>query len=133
VGAVGRRTCQIPSTTRQPARGRQYPRAPGGSVHQDRHEGSAHMVGMRSKLGLMVVALLIVYVVWGSTYLAIRVVVREMPPFLGMGSRFMVASAVLALILRLRGVDLRVTRAELAGSALLGLLLPFLGNGLVAL
>ena len=90
------------------------------------------MVGMRSKLGLIVIALAIVYVVWGSTYLAIRVVVKEMPPLVGMGSRFLLASAVLALILKLRGVDLRVTRAELAGSALLGLLLPFLGNGLVA-
>ena len=91
------------------------------------------MVGMRSKLGLIVVALLIVYVVWGSTYLAIRVTVEETPPLLGMGSRFLVASAVLAVILKLRGVDLRVTRTELAGAALLGLMLPFLGNGFVAI
>jgi drug/metabolite transporter (DMT)-like permease len=91
------------------------------------------MVGVRSKLGLIVVALLIVYVVWGSTYLGIRVVTDEMPPLLGMGSRFLVAGALLALVLRLRGVDLRVTRTELAGSALLGLMLPFLGNGFVAI
>ena len=90
------------------------------------------MVSMRSKLGLVVVALAIVYVVWGSTYLAIRVVVKEMPPLVGMGSRFLVASAVLAVVLKLRGIDLGVTRGELAGSALLGLMLPFLGNGLVA-
>jgi drug/metabolite transporter (DMT)-like permease len=91
------------------------------------------MVGTRSKLGLIVVALAIVYVVWGSTYLAIRVAVREMPPLLGMGSRFLVAGALLAVVLKLRGVALRVSRAELAGSALLGLLLPFLGNGFVAI
>src|SRR3954466_13311351 len=91
------------------------------------------MVGMRSKLGPIVVALAIVYVVWGSTYLAIRVAVEEMPPLLGMGSRFLVAGAVLAAILTFRGVDLRVTRTELAGSALLGLMLPFLGNGFVAI
>jgi len=90
------------------------------------------VVSMRSKLGLVVVALAIVYVVWGSTYLAIRVVVKEMPPLVGMGSRFLVASAVLAVVLKLRGIDLGVTRGELAGSALLGLMLPFLGNGLVA-
>jgi drug/metabolite transporter (DMT)-like permease len=90
------------------------------------------MVGMRSKLGLVVVALAIVYVVWGSTYLAIRVAVEELPPLLGMGSRFLVAGTLLAVVLKLRGVDLRVSRAELAGSALLGLMLPFLGNGLVA-
>jgi len=91
------------------------------------------VVAMRSKLGSIVVALAIVYVVWGSTYLAIRVVVREMPPLLGMGSRFLVAGAMLAVVLKVRGVDLRVTRIELAGSALLGLMLPFLGNGFVAI
>jgi len=90
------------------------------------------MVGMRSKMGLIVVALAIVYVVWGSTYLAIRVAVEQMPPLLGMGSRFLVAGVLLAVVLKLRGVDLRVSRAELAGSALLGLMLPFLGNGFVA-
>ena len=88
---------------------------------------------MRSKLGPIVLALAIVYVVWGSTYLAIRVVVREMPPLLGMGSRFLVAGALLAVVLKVRGVDLRVTRIELAGAALLGLMLPFLGNGFVAI
>ncbi|WP_459986328.1 EamA family transporter [Nocardioides sp. AN3] len=87
---------------------------------------------MRSKLGLIVIALAIVYVVWGSTYLAIRVAVEQMPPLLGMGSRFLVAGVLLALVLRLRGVDLRLTRAELAGAAVLGLMLPFLGNGLVS-
>src|SRR3954447_392307 len=91
------------------------------------------MVGMRSKLGLIAVALAIVYVVWGSTYLAIRVAVEEMPPLLGMGSRFLVAGSLLAALLKFRGVQLCITRTELAGSALLGLLLPFLGNGFVAI
>ena len=87
----------------------------------------------RAQVGLVVVALAIVYVVWGSTYLGIRVVVEEMPPLTGMGSRFVLAGAILAGILALRGVDLRVTRAQLAGTALLGLMLPLLGNGLVAI
>ena len=87
----------------------------------------------RAKLGLIAAALAIVYVVWGSTYLAIRVVVEEVPPLLGMGSRFLLAGGLLAVVLKLRGVDLRVSRAELAGAALLGLMLPFLGNGLVAI
>src|SRR4051812_42795689 len=90
------------------------------------------MVGMRSKLGLIVLALAIVYVVWGSTYLAIRVAVEEIPPLLGMGSRFLVAGVLLAIVLRVRGVDLRVGRSELAGAAVVGLMLPFLGNGFVA-
>src|SRR3954451_21174196 len=91
------------------------------------------MVGMPSNLALVGVGLAIVYVVWGSTCLAIRVAIEEMPPLLGMGSRFLVAGALLAALLSFRGVELRVTRTELAGSALLGLLLPFLGNGFVAI
>jgi drug/metabolite transporter (DMT)-like permease len=87
----------------------------------------------RAKVGLVAVALVIVYIVWGSTYLAIRVVVEEMPPMTGMGSRFLLAGLLLGGLLALRGIDLRVTRAELAGAALLGLMLPLLGNGMVAI
>lgn len=90
------------------------------------------MVGVRARLGLVVAALLVVYVVWGSTYLAIRVVVEEMPPLTGMGARFLLAGLLLGGLLALRGTRVRVTGPELAGSALLGLLLPLLGNGLVA-
>jgi drug/metabolite transporter (DMT)-like permease len=86
-----------------------------------------------AKVGLVAAALGIVYVVWGSTYLAIRVVVEEMPPLTGMGSRFVTAGVLLGALLALRGVDIRVTRGQLAGAALLGLTLPFLGNGLVAI
>jgi drug/metabolite transporter (DMT)-like permease len=42
------------------------------------------------------ISLLVVWVVWGSTYLAIRVVVREMPPLAAAGLRFGVAGSVLA-------------------------------------
>lgn len=84
--------------------------------------------------GLVVAALLVVYVVWGSTYLGIRVVVKEAPPFLGMGSRYLAAGLLLGLLLSLRGglSRLRVTRRELLGCATVGLLLPVLGNGLVS-
>lgn len=85
-------------------------------------------------VGMVAFALLIVYVVWGSTYLGIRVVVEEAPPLTGMGSRYLVAAILLGLLLTLRGGfrRLRVTRRELLGSAVLGLLLPVLGNGLVS-
>jgi len=72
-----------------------------------------------------------VYVVWGSTYLAIKVVVETMPPLLSAGSRFLVAGALLAAVLRVHGTSLRVTRRELAASAFAGLLLLALGNGMV--
>ncbi|KAA1419011.1 EamA family transporter [Nocardioides humilatus] len=88
--------------------------------------------GARVGLVAVAVALAIVYVVWGSTYLGIRVVVEEMPPLTGMGARFALAGLLLGVVLKLRGTDLRVTRAELLGAALLGLMLPLLGNGFVA-
>jgi drug/metabolite transporter (DMT)-like permease len=84
--------------------------------------------------GLVAVALLVVYIVWGSTYLGIRVVVKEAPPFLGMGSRFFTAGVLLAAVLAFRSgpARLRVTRRELLGCAAVGLMLPVLGNGLVS-
>lgn len=84
--------------------------------------------------GAVAVALLIVYVVWGSTYLAIRVVVEEAPPLTGMGSRYFVAAVLLGLLLAARGGlrRLLVTRRELLGCAAMGLMLPVLGNGLVS-
>jgi drug/metabolite transporter (DMT)-like permease len=78
-------------------------------------------------------ALATIYVVWGSTYLAIRVMVETMPPLLSAGVRFAVAGAIFWVVLRLRGgaEGVRVTRRELAGAALIGVLLCFGGNGLV--
>jgi len=71
-------------------------------------------------------ALWIVYIVWGSTYLAIRVVVETVPPLLSAGARFGVAGAVLVAALALRrGIAaVRPTRAQLGGALLVGLLLP---------
>lgn len=76
-------------------------------------------------------ALLIVYVVWGSTYLAIRVVVESMPPLIAAGVRFLVAGLILGGVLLLRGARprFRVSRAEMGGAALVGLLLLLFGNG----
>jgi drug/metabolite transporter (DMT)-like permease len=76
-------------------------------------------------------ALLVVWFVWGSTYFAIKVVVDTLPPLLSAGSRFLVAGGLLAAIVVARGTSLRVTRRELAGSALAGLLLLTLGVGVV--
>jgi drug/metabolite transporter (DMT)-like permease len=79
-------------------------------------------------------ALVTVYLVWGSTYLAIRVVVESAPPLLSMGVRFVVAGALLAAFLALRsgpGV-LRVTWRELGSAGLVGVLLLLCGNGAVA-
>jgi drug/metabolite transporter (DMT)-like permease len=72
------------------------------------------------------VALSMIYVIWGSTYLGIELAGETMPPLFAVGTRF-VAAALLMLTFTLwrRGTRaFRVTRRELASSALVGLLLP---------
>jgi drug/metabolite transporter (DMT)-like permease len=67
-----------------------------------------------------------VYLIWGSTYLAIRVMVETVPPLLGAGVRFTVAGTLLLAFLAVRrGVAaVAVDRRTLAGALLIGLLLP---------
>ncbi|MFI9009637.1 EamA family transporter [Actinosynnema sp. NPDC053489] len=77
-------------------------------------------------------ALGVVYVVWGSTYLGIRFTIESMPPMLSAGARFLLAGAVLAALVAWRG-GLRMTRRQLGSAAVLGVLLPAWGNGLVVL
>jgi len=76
-------------------------------------------------------ALAVIYVVWGSTYLAIRVMVETIPPLLGAGVRFAVAGATMYAWLAWRRPGLRVTRRQLGAAALVGVLLVVGGNGLV--
>ncbi|MER7764919.1 EamA family transporter [Streptomyces sp. NPDC097619] len=83
--------------------------------------------------GAVWAALAIVYVIWGSTYLGIRVVVETLPPFLSAGARFITAGLLLAALVAWRQgpAALRVTRAQLGSALLVGLLLILGGNGLV--
>jgi drug/metabolite transporter (DMT)-like permease len=84
----------------------------------------------------LVTALGIVYVVWGSTYLGIRVVVdvAEQPPLLPTGIRFLIAGAVLATAVAVRGGwrQLRVPHRQAASAALLGVLFLLCGVGMVS-
>lgn len=80
------------------------------------------------------VHLSVIYLVWGSTYLAIRVAVREgsgFPPFTMAALRTLLGGGILLLITGLRGRRLRLTRSELAVLVPSGLLLWVGGNGLV--
>jgi drug/metabolite transporter (DMT)-like permease len=90
----------------------------------------------RSAAALVWIALLIVYVVWGSTYLAIRVTVETMPPLISAGTRFLLAAAVLAVgvaVIRRRLSVLRVSRRQLLACGAVGFLLLTCGNGGVVL
>ncbi|WP_328961833.1 EamA family transporter [Streptomyces virginiae] len=85
--------------------------------------------------GAVWAALALVYVVWGSTYLGIRIVVETMPPFLSAGARFITAGLLLAGVVACRygTAALRATRAQLGSAVLVGLLLILGGNGGVVL
>jgi drug/metabolite transporter (DMT)-like permease len=71
-------------------------------------------------------ALWIVYIVWGSTYLAIRVMVETLPPLLAAGTRFVAVGAIILPVMAVRrGASvLRPSRAQLLACAFVGLLLP---------
>jgi drug/metabolite transporter (DMT)-like permease len=76
------------------------------------------------------IALGIVYVAWGSTYLGIRVMDRTIPPFLGAGIRFVAAGAVMLAVLAVwRGSLPRIRVRELGSLALVSVLLLTAGNG----
>ena len=81
--------------------------------------------------GRAFVAYLIVCIVWGSTYLAIRVGVEHLPPFLFAGVRFLIAGVVLAAIARALGESFPIRRQDWKTLTVTGILFLTSGNGLV--
>jgi drug/metabolite transporter (DMT)-like permease len=79
----------------------------------------------RLTLGL---ALGTVYLIWGSTYLAIRIAVQGLPPFIGSALRFWVAGAILLAIAFLQGHP-RPERRQILGASVVGLCFLLGGNG----
>jgi drug/metabolite transporter (DMT)-like permease len=73
-------------------------------------------------------AFAVVYVVWGSTYLAIRFAIDTLPPFLMAAGRFLVAGGLMWLWAKRRGAG-RPTRRQVGAAAVVGLLLLMGGNG----
>lgn len=80
----------------------------------------------------VVAALAIVYVIWGSTYLAIKIGLETMPPFFMQGTRFVIGSTAVLGYLRWRGVPWP-TSVQIRNAAVVGLLLLIGGLGLVTL
>jgi drug/metabolite transporter (DMT)-like permease len=80
---------------------------------------------------LVGVGLLVIYVVWGSVYVAIRYVVVDVPSLLSIGLRYLIAGVLLAAyVMARRGPGaLRADRRALLGCLLLALLLQTLTNG----
>src|SRR2546423_15470071 len=72
------------------------------------------------------IALWTVYIVWGSTYLGIELASETIPPFYAAGTRFLIAGTLmLGIVAWRRGTAvLRLTKAEAASAAVVGVLLP---------
>jgi drug/metabolite transporter (DMT)-like permease len=76
-------------------------------------------------------ALATIYLVWGSTHLAIKIAVRTQPPLFSGGARFLAAGLALACALGAAGRSLRVSRRELASALAVGVSLLASGVGVV--
>lgn len=84
----------------------------------------------RKQVLLIGIALFSTYFIWGTTYLAIRFGIESFPPFLMAGIRFSLAGLVMYVFLRARGSP-NPTAVEWRGAAIVGILMPALGNGTV--
>jgi drug/metabolite transporter (DMT)-like permease len=97
----------------------------------DQHHADAHSTSWR-----VLLAFAVVYLVWGSTYLAIRYAVESIPPLLMAGTRFLVAGGILYAWQRLRtprpaGTPI-ATSVQWKGAAVTGLTLIAASYGLVS-
>jgi drug/metabolite transporter (DMT)-like permease len=77
------------------------------------------------------IALLALYIVWGSTYLGIKVAIETLPPFFHAGIRFLISGIILVVWQRAAGQQMP-TRRQWISTAIIGTLLLLGGNGLVA-
>ncbi|MEK0267252.1 drug/metabolite exporter YedA [Stenotrophomonas sp. Ker107b] len=93
-----------------------------------------HSPSAAPRSGLVVLALLLVYVVWGSTYLGIRLALEggALPLTMVSGGRFIIAGTLMYAVLRWRGSP-APTRRQWRNLAIMGLTMLVLGNGMVVL
>jgi drug/metabolite transporter (DMT)-like permease len=84
----------------------------------------------RKRVILIILAFAAIYVIWGTTYLGIRVAVETIPPFFMAGARFLFAGMLIFIILRVRGVPMP-KRFHWRSAVFIGALLLVGGNGLV--
>src|ERR1700689_747746 len=92
---------------------------------------SATTAAQRTSPWMIGACLLAVYIIWGTTYFAIKVGVAEAAPFFLVGTRFVVAGGVLMIAQMLRAKRMP-TLNQWRNAALLGFLLLVVGNGGVA-
>jgi len=81
----------------------------------------------------VIIAFALVYVLWGSTFLAIGIAVKHIPPLVLAATRFIVAGALMLAWCALRGKRVRLERHELLRMCLIGFLLLTTGNAMLGL
>ena len=93
------------------------------TIHFDDTKKAAPLLGI-------IACFAIIYLVWGSTYLAIRFAVETMPPFLMASLRFIAAGSIMYAWLWMRG-EAKITKGQILACATSGSLMLVGGNGLV--
>lgn len=83
--------------------------------------GSQHRVRM-------ITAFAVLYVLWGSTYLAMRIIVRDMPPYVAGAVRYLIAGPIMLAACAMAGRKIRLTRGDFLRLLVISILLLSLGN-----
>src|SRR6478609_12172873 len=82
----------------------------------------------QQKQSRIIVAFALLYVLWGSTYLAMRVIVRDMPPYVAGAVRYLAAGPVMLVACALMGRKISLTRRDLGQLMVISVLLLSVGN-----
>src|SRR5262247_4247394 len=83
----------------------------------------------KRRVGLLIAGLAAIYILWRSTYLAIKYVIETLPPFISTGSRFLLAGATLFIVGRFSKDYEKPTLTQWRSSAVVGTLLFLGGTG----
>lgn len=83
---------------------------------------------MSRKTIKLIIAFGLVYIIWGSTYLGIRIAIDSIPPFIMAGARHVVAGIILFGISRIKDKD-KITLKHIKSNGIVGALLLLIGNG----
>jgi drug/metabolite transporter (DMT)-like permease len=76
----------------------------------------------------IILAFALLYVLWGSTYLAMRVIVRDLPPYVAGAVRYLTAGPIMLGACALMGRKIRLTRLDLRRLLVISILLLSIGN-----
>jgi drug/metabolite transporter (DMT)-like permease len=87
------------------------------------------MTSTRPSRALIILAFAAVYIIWGSTYLGIRLAIQTLPPFLMAAMRFLIAGGILFIVSIFNGARFHQSFANWRRALLIGALLLLCGNG----